>query len=120
MNTFKVNKNFIEVQSDSGNQYTITIDQCSCRGFSYHKDCKHMKEAKSKGLIDRLKKIEKNDSFETLEKSEYIINMRKDAILYFCTKQEITISQLVLNKIESIIDRKTTPKQLLELLVKEM
>ena len=47
----------LECLSESGHTYEISTSSCSCRGFSFHRICKHFKEATELGLIDKLQKM---------------------------------------------------------------
>lgn len=108
---FEFFSDYVKVTSKSGNDYTITIDHCTCRGFSFHKTCRHFEQAQALGLIEKLKTqiVDQHD----LSLSPNAIALRKDAIKKWLTKKQISFSDQIVDKIESILKSTSNPQEIL-------
>jgi hypothetical protein len=110
--TFKIYLDYIEVISSSGNNYKITLTRCSCKGFGFHKECRHYKQAQELGLLKNLQ-LQTINSDITL--SEHAKELRKAALKAFLTKYNINFTQELINKIEPVIKITTTPQEIFSL-----
>jgi hypothetical protein len=113
---FKLFDNRIEVTSSSGNKYEITLDYCTCKGFSFHRECRHYQEAEKQGLILQLET--KINEFSGITLCDHARVIRKDAIRQYLTKHNTSFTEEIINKIESILTCSTTPQEVLSLCVK--
>lgn len=106
---FVLKKNFIECVSGSGHVYKITHDSCSCKGFSFRKECRHYRQAKTKGLFDELEKV----LFKfKIQSSLHIKKARLDAIKVWLDKQKILYKPQDVINIEKFLDVNTTKQDI--------
>jgi hypothetical protein len=98
--------------SDSGNSYRVTDKSCGCKGFQFRRYCKHMTEAKEKGILDKMK-IQRFPN-QVLLRSPYIIRERKKAIIYWFTKNKIKFTDSMVDKIEAIMTVNTPMQECIE------
>lgn len=103
--------------SDSGSNYRITENTCNCLGFQYRKTCRHFKEAKQKGLLEKLRlataiKTNANPHFHL--RSPFIISSRKKAIAEWFQKHKMGYTQVIVDKIEKIMAIETPMEYCLE------
>jgi hypothetical protein len=107
---FEFCSDHIVVFSGSGHEYKITLDYCTCKGFKFHKDCRHMREAKLKGHWNLL---EKRTPTLHITQCPSAIKLRKQAIKLFLTKNSIPFAESDIDKIESTMTISTTPQEIL-------
>jgi len=110
---FTLFPDYIKVESKSGNEYTITLERCTCRGFGFHKTCRHYEQAESAGLIEKLKAKEQEELH--FKHSKSTIEIRKDAIRQYLTKNNASFTEPIIDKIESILTSSTTPQEVLSM-----
>jgi hypothetical protein len=110
---FELFSDYIKVISGSGNEYTITIERCTCRGFSFHKICRHYEQAEALGLIEKLKQQPKKELDFSHSSSNML--MRKDAIRKWLTKKNIAFTEEIVDKIEAMLKSKTKPEEVLSI-----
>jgi hypothetical protein len=113
VDTFDVFDSYIICHSKSGEDYTITLDSCTCRGFNFHKECRHFKEAKEKGLLTRLSFHQ--TTFNGIKIGNHARYLRKDAVRQCLTKNKISFSEFVVEKIEEVLDIRTTPQEIVKM-----
>jgi hypothetical protein len=111
--TFDVFDTYIICHSKSGDDYTITLDSCTCRGFSFHKECRHFKEAKEKSLLARLSV--RQVSFNGLKVGSHAKIQRKDAVRQFLAKKNISFTETTIDKIEEVLDIRTRPEEVIQM-----
>lgn len=111
--TFEVFDSYIICHSGSGEDYTITLDSCTCRGFGFHKECRHFKEAKEKGLLTQIST--RQVSFNGIKVGSHARLLRKDAIRQYLTKNNISFSEYVIDKIEKVLDVRTRPEEVIKM-----
>jgi len=109
---FEITGNSITVTSKSGNIYDISLDSCTCKGFGFHRTCRHFQQALDLGLIERLKYQPKHID---LSLSENAHRMRKDAIRIYLSKHGLNPQESVIDYIESKMNISTTPQQVLDM-----
>jgi len=107
---FTLKKNFIECVSGSGHVYKITHDGCTCRGFSFRKECRHYRQAKTKGLFDALERVLVKCSVQC--KSLHIKKARLDAIKVWLDKQKILYKPSDVINIEKFLGVSTTKQDI--------
>jgi hypothetical protein len=98
--SFKLINDHIDVFSSSGKKYTITLGHCTCIGFGFHRDCRHYQEAEEDGLISKLKTSIKTFSIKL---SDHARLMRKNALRQFLTKNNISFTEQLIDKLEPSI-----------------
>jgi len=106
----------LECLSESGSTYEITTSSCSCRGFTFHRICKHYKEAMDQGWIDKLQKIMEighNQDYD-LRSNPKFISTRIAALKYFFKKKGLDISDDLIRRIEPKVTTKTTPQEVID------
>ena len=103
----------LEIESPSGNHYTITKTTCSCKGFGFRRTCSHLKEAEERGLISLLNEPKHISSQHTLSPEAHTI--RKNALKQFLIKNNITTTEDMINTIEPQIPRDSKPEDIIAL-----
>jgi hypothetical protein len=112
--SFKVFEDHIQVIATSGNEYTITENGCSCKGFGFRRNCGHFDDAMDQGLIDLLHKQAEQKQV-VYSKSPRTIQMRKEAIKQFLTKRGLSYSDSLVDLIESKMTSKSKPEEIIEM-----
>ena len=115
IDSYEIIEGKIEIKSKSGNIYFITKDSCSCKAFGFRKTCRHYVEAKDQGLLNELEKQTSKDLYyeDSHFSSEYIKNMRLDALKAFLTKNNISYSENKIIEIEKKITMNTKVEEVL-------
>jgi hypothetical protein len=114
---FEFHDDYVKVISGSGNEYTITIERCTCRGFGFHKKCRHYEQAEALGLVEKLKQQPTKEFNFTRSSSATV--MRKDAIRKWLAKKCIHFTEEIIDKIELVLTSKTTPEDVLLIVEKK-
>lgn len=98
---FELKVNYVECRSDSGSLYKLTKWACNCKGYSFRRDCRHMREALAKDLFTQLE-AQRSESTSLFLTSDYITNERLKSIRYGLKKYKIPFTEnliLRLNKV---------------------
>ena len=111
--TFDVFDTYIICHSKSKEDYTITLNSCTCRGFSFHHDCRHFSEAQEKGLLENLK--HRKATYNGIKIGSHAKFLRKDAIKQFLTKNNISFTDPVVDKIEEVLNATTKPEEVIKM-----
>jgi len=111
--SYKMFDYFILITSNSGNQYRIFKNHCTCKGFGFHGKCSHYDEATKNGLIDLL--IKNQPTEIDIRKSPIVIKARRQALKIFLEKNHIKVTENLLDKIEPTITTSTKPQDVLQL-----
>ena len=110
--SFNITGNVIVCHSTSGSTYEITSTACTCPGFGFRRQCRHMTEAKAQGLFTELKRqSQKVTSFN----SPIIHKARLRAILIWLEKQGFTPSGNMVLTIEQHVRADTKPHAVMAL-----
>lgn len=107
---FKILNDQILVHSKSGHTYSIRKNFCSCKGFGFHRTCRHYQEAEKQGLIQLL--TEKHRT-ANITLSQHAKLMRQDALRYFLNKRGIKFTDQQIITIEPKITQKTKPEDVI-------
>jgi len=102
----------LDCLSDSGSVYEVSLNKCSCLGYSYRGTCKHFQSAQADGWLEKLKIAQAQFS---LEKSPYIVEARKEAIKQYLIKNKIKAVKSLVDMLERKVTQKMSPKQFLKL-----
>lgn len=51
---FTLKQGYVLCISGSGHTYKVTHDKCTCKGFGFRRTCRHYRQAKQKGYLDKL------------------------------------------------------------------
>lgn len=105
------------VSNSSGNKYTITKNSCSCKGFIFRRNCRHFRTAKECGIIDKIKN--QKISLVMFRKSPHIMEMRKKSVRYFLDKNNVSYTEKLVNRLESILTTEMTPEKFLKEAMKQ-
>jgi len=111
--TYKIDGSVVVCHSSSGKTYNLTKDHCECVGFTYHRSCKHLKEAKALGLFDKIEKSKAKPGI--ILRSAFIIEERKKAIKAFLIKHGIKAVQSKIDSLEKIVTKDMSPEEFLRL-----
>jgi len=109
---FTLHEDRIDVISASGSSYQITLTRCSCKGYSFHQECRHYKQAVNLGLLEKLKA--KSLSF-SITLSDHAKKLRKEALKEYLTKQKISFTEDLLCTVEPQITCTMKPSELIAL-----
>lgn len=104
----------IQCISASGNEYTITADSCSCKGFGFRRKCRHLETADKLGLFKELEKQKNCKSPIDFYNSPLIISVRKDAIKKYLNKYNIKSSSKLIDELNTFITADTKPQEVFE------
>lgn len=113
--TYKIEGSVVVCRSSSGKTYSLNKDHCECVGFTYHRFCKHLKEAKALGLFDKIEKAKAKAKPGLVLRSAFIIEQRKKAIKAFLIKHGIKAIQSKIDRLEPLVTINMTPKEFLRL-----
>jgi hypothetical protein len=114
LDEFVIDGNVIICYSGSGNKYTITKDEhCTCKAFSFHRECRHLEQANALGLIDELEEKSQNTGVIS-HNSSVQKKARINALKAFLTKHNIICDEHMIITIEPRITIQTKPEELLE------
>jgi len=117
--TFKIDGNVVVCTSASGSVYQLTENSCTCKGFSFRRNCRHLKQATESGIFKRLKK-----GFSALHspykgsfrRSPYIMKERIKAVRAYLEKNGFNNpSGNMLHEVEKIVTPETQPGTVLAL-----
>jgi len=110
--SYKITGSTIFFQSDSGSCYEMTKNSCTCKGFSFHRTCSHLKEAEAIGLF---KLIDESlaKQYHSI-RNNFTISARKQALYTWLAKNGLKVSQALIDKIEPKIKSNTNPNKLLQ------
>jgi hypothetical protein len=111
--TFDVFETYIICHSKSKEDYTITLNSCTCRGFNFHHDCRHFSEAREQGLLENLKN--RKPTYNGVPIGSHAKFMRKDAIRQFLTKKNIAFTDKIIDDIEKVLDIRTRPEDVIKM-----
>ena len=112
---FTLQETHIDVKSSSGNVYIVTKSSCTCIGYSFHRECRHYKQARELGLIEQLEKQREKKLSITV--SEHARVLRKEAIRQFLKKKQVIFTESVIDKIEKVMTSTTKPEDVLRMVV---
>jgi hypothetical protein len=77
---FTLKSGYIECLSGTGRTYKVTHDSCSCKGFSFRRECRHYRQARQKGLLNKLEtQIVKKQTYKPGVFTGHMKKMRMDA-----------------------------------------
>ena len=113
IDNFEILDDQVLVHSKSGHTYSIRKNFCSCKGFGFHRTCRHYKEAEQQGLIQLLTDKKRTVNI-TL--SQHIKSMRQDALRHFLKKRGIKFTEKQILSIEPKISQKTRPEDVTKMI----
>jgi ribosomal protein L37E len=106
---FTLKQGYVECVSGSGHTYKVTHDSCSCKGFGFRRECRHYRQAKQKGLLNKLEvQIVKKASYKPSVFTGHMKKMRMDAIRTFLNKHNIRYKPTQVIDIEKILTVNST------------
>lgn len=108
---YKIVQDGLIILSDSGNEYKITKNSCSCKGFGFKRHCSHFDEALKLGLLEIIENIQNPNQLT----SNHIKASRINAIKQFLSKQNIPQSDKLIEFLESKLTTKMTMKEFINL-----
>ena len=100
-------QNRIEVHSSSGNVYFVNKNYCSCKGFSFRRTCRHLKQIEELGLMNKLTK----HTVKSIRVSPKFIESRKKAIKIYLKKYNITFDNQLIDFLEKHLTVNTEPEK---------
>lgn len=111
MDKYIIKDTYILCLSNSGKQYYITDNACTCPGWGFRRKCRHADYVRENKLLEKLKP--KQDMCAINFSSPFIKMERMKALIWFLKKNGIKPTKGIILKIEPRITVNTKPENVI-------
>ena len=112
---FELKINYVECRSDSGSLYKLTKWGCNCKGYSFRRDCRHMREVLAQDLFTKLEAQRSESTSFSFLSSPFIQASRLRAIRLGLKKYKVKYTEDLVKRLNLIMRADTKLKTFLTL-----